>query len=505
MKIKKFVKNAFIFLFSVFFIILTGCNPNEQTDNLLITSISPDSVLANTPFTLTVHGEGFNSDSVIVAGGAAVETTFESSEQLRGNIGASLTSIALDSESDNIYIQVEQPKDASSYETSMSNAIYLEVRHIPRCGDPALIHSGGGTRGKDSIMFVTNDSPRLVVYWCDWEVPSLQAQQQNPDERASEGKSEPPVYYYKVIVSEDNGNTWSAAKDAPHLNNMIAYEGKLFGWYAGLSYNPDTLFYRSDNMGDTWAIIGTFSPPPLGKNEHICTMVTADKNGKLILVNAVRDEDYLMTLRTYSSMDYGATWTGVGEQVFDISYIYTSVWPSLLLVNNVGGIRFELSYYYGRYAAGAGFISRDGGLTYEDASGAYDIYGGQFLLTDQEELVMLQNVMYLPYMTKLYFNIAYDLGTVSGIWYPLDELITETEGSGYSIMKGENGHIYVQQGNRMVRSYDYGINWSVPSTFLNSFSSGEVFVRKGEDNTFYVLIKDDSYDLYFCSSAASGS
>jgi hypothetical protein len=53
----------------------------------------------------------------------------------------------------------------------------------------------------------------------------------------------------------------------------------------------------------------------------------------------------------------------------------------------------------------------------------------------------------------------------------------------------------------MTGSYDNGETWTPSSVFLDSFpAGGDIIVRSGGDNTFYVLVLDEAYDLYFCSS-----
>jgi hypothetical protein len=501
MKMIKSIRKVFLFFLTVSLITTIGCNPNDQTDSLLITAVSPDWVLSGTPLTLMVTGEGFNGNSVIVVNGSAVETVFVSGEELQGILEASHTTLAPDIESDTVYVQVEQPSASSSNEINRSNVVYLEIRHIPRCGEPALINSGAGVNDRGGIRLLAADSPRLYVYWWDRESAASRAQQQKRAAAVPGGETGSPEYGYKLMVSTDNGVTWSDAKNAPQLSSLSVFGGILYGWKTGSKDDPNVLFYQSEDMGDTWSQVGTFSPPPFETNRYICTGVTHDAGGNLLILHAIKNSSDWMILRTYGSTDHGANWTTISEHSFDISYMYTSVWPTVLLTNNVGGVLFEFAYQYGRYAMGAGLISRDGGLTYEEISSSSSVDGGQFILTDQEELIMLQTVMYLPYMYKPYFNIRFNMGTVSGTWYDLDELIPEYDGGGRGIMRVENGNLYIQRGNRMTGSYDNGETWTPSSVFLDSFpAGGDIIVRSGGDNTFYVLVLDEAYDLYFCSS-----
>ncbi|NIM13273.1 MAG: hypothetical protein GTO45_14270 [Candidatus Aminicenantes bacterium] len=467
MRLKK--KTTFLFLPGVmlFLLVIFLGNCKIKSDGTVkVFSISPGNVLSNMPFTLMVEGTGFKSgSSVIVFNNIEMETRFVNSNVLTCGVEARDT--ALSPASSTVIVPVYVKNNTSST-PEKSNEFQLTINHRPGFNEPVSIYNGSSHGYQDStVKIIVNEHPRLYVTWREGQYSSYDS-----------------GYPMKLSISEDSGQTWGEAKEIPVLGLFFARDEKLYG--LGES-NGIITFYKSSDLGDSWASTDVVLPDPNNSFNGYVAVLDGESADNLILVHGKTDDAGYITLSTLQSPDYGETWEIISENIFLTYYFnYKLDW---LLLNNNRAVCVGYYFQYGRYPMNRCFISKDGGVTYEDVDFGFDWFHTG-ILTDQGTLYVLYNNMYLPYMYKLTFYKGSEFGNTTLMRFEIQDHYSAAD-----MVMDAYGNLYIAWDNKMIRSIDDGENWTETAFFSsleNAYSPSlamdnhsVIYVCWCEDNTIY--------------------
>ena len=447
---------------------LVGCKISPD-DLLKISSFSPRWILSHIPFTLTINGEGFKPDSVIVFNNIEMETGYVGSNALQCRVTAEQTALSPAANSVNVRVFVK----SSPGSEKQSNAFNFQVKHRPEFSPPGKIYEiTANDFQARSLKLMINEKPRLYMIWKEYIYESEVGYQD----------------FIKLSTSGDSGESWSEARDIPAGDFPLARNGNLYAWNVS---NHVIKLHRSGDTGDSWTAADV---QVLDENKDFNGyQVFCDENNTLLLVYGETDNNYNMTLTTLESSYNGETWDlwqVKGQNNFLCNGdIYNLEWLS---ANNSGGICVGYYYPYGRYGMTGQYLSFNGGVTFEERHGGYDDFL-QGILTDEGKFYVLYNGMVLPYTYKIYFYKGLEYGAA-----PLKQLELEEAyyyGPGDMVMDGW-GNLYIAWNNVSIRSIDDGENWTDAAAFSESGNMSNHSLAIDNDSLVHLAWTNPS-GLYF--------
>jgi hypothetical protein len=262
---------------------LVGCKMSSDV-LLKISSFSPRWILSHIPFTLTINGEGFKQDSVIVFNNIEMETEYVSSNTLKCQLTAEQTALSPTANSVNVRVFVT----SSPGSEKQSNAFNFQIKHRPGFSTPKKIYEITSNDFRDrSLKLIVKEKPRLYLVWKEYIYKSGSGYQ----------------YFIKLSTSTDSGESWSEAKDIPAGTFPLAKNGNLYAWNVS---NHVIKLHRSGDTGDSWTAADV---QVLDENKHFNGyQIFIDENDTLLLVYGETDNNYNMTLTTLESSYNGETW-----------------------------------------------------------------------------------------------------------------------------------------------------------------------------------------------------
>jgi hypothetical protein len=155
--------------------------------------------------------------------------------------------------------------------------------------------------------------------------------------------------------SDDNGRSWKHAKLPPPAHgeyvitmSAAAVKDKIFITYARTfpgepTAKPDVWILQAHERGDRWAEPRRLSTEPHKLTQSFAPQVTADDNGRVVVVwqdyRNIRSSVYL----NYST-DFGATWLPQ-DRVLEEPGRFSSTYPHII---SLGGGRYDVAFL--RYA-----------------------------------------------------------------------------------------------------------------------------------------------------------
>ncbi len=429
--------------------------------------------MANSQVEITVRGLNFDRDCSIIADNKKLQTTFVNNTKLYAAIGKEMTNLSLSSANKKIKIFVEK-KDDSTDESIVSNAVSIEVRHVPMCGKPVLIRSGSDIKSISDVNLLTNSSDYFVLSW--------------KEKKVSEDK-----YQGKFIISNDNFSTWSNPKD---------FSGYFF-IHNNIFYNiKNGKIYLSKDKGDTWELIGEkleYTPSQPILNEYLRWV--GEEN--LYYIYTIQTSNSILKVYTYYSTDFGKSWAYISENLFDYSMDYDGegVSPCGALMNDNKGIRLEFLTRSGRDMIGTSLISDNGGYTYRKTKWAFSDHGLAYLSSDNTIYAILRT-FYTTFMISEEFYCKPDLGTGEGYSHDIWKLIPRYGADSQTRLDiNFSGHFFINRGDMMICSYDKGKNWSTPTEFQKDFPKGsKLFPFFTKQGICYTIIITKDNDLYISNS-----
>jgi hypothetical protein len=441
---------------------LGGCKLETDDTFMVVSGISPSRLLAKFPATLEITGTGFKDDSKVVFNNIELETEYVDEGTLTCRVTAQNTVIPVGAADTGVPVYVKTPS-----EEERSEVIDVTISHQPEFNTPTLIYDGAAEGFfNGSLRLVVNEKPRLYAVWMEGE--------------AWFGNLHPR----KMSISEDNGETWSEAKEIPAVDHFFVQEGVL---HALDSADRTVAFHTSSDMGDTWT---SSTIAVIEENDTFNGYVsTVSDSGTLFLVYGITHSDSTtMILYTKKSEDLGSTWESVGESGFvNIDSDYQLEW---LLVNNAGAIQVGYSYEIDNASINGSFLSNDGGVGYQDTEAGFRGYVNGFL-EDNGQIYVAYNAMSEPNLYSLHFFKGLNYG--SAVTKNIELFSQSATGD---MKKDAYGNILIAFNNYLIRSIDDGETWTDPASFSTFSNTSNSFVNVDEDDTMHIVWIENN-EIYF--------
>ncbi|MCP4218569.1 MAG: hypothetical protein GY765_28300 [bacterium] len=464
-----------------------GCNINIGVElSPEITTLFPNTVMSNLPFTLTIEGNYFTADSIIQLNGKDMSTEFSSSSLLTCRVPAGETALDTTVAEESMSVQVIER--GGGVRQSATKTVTLQHAPVFGASTRAIYTTDSNHVWWRSLKLVADQKPTLYVLWN--EEVAVTVRDGAPTQPHTSGRR--PVrddMVGKLGISTDSGATWETPKTMPsQCRYFLPRNGKL---YVFANEMDRILRYVSEDSGDSWT---QTEVPIQADNDFNYYALAEDAYGALVLVYATSNDYYDLTLHTLYSSDYGDTWEPSGQTYFDNSHSQTIDW---MRMDSDMNLYIGYSYLYGRYAFSGMYTSSDRGVTFQQCDNCgHGAFSSGFAMADGK-FHMLYYSMYLPYMYHLEYSAHSNFGTVLEYSHRPDEDYSY----GADMAMDAGGNLYILWENKMIRSINAGITWTDPSEFAvmpesGYFSDHRLAVHDDQDPAFYMVWSHDN-QIYF--------
>lgn len=473
MILKDFSKKFWVSVFTLLLIFsLSQCKKSDKQP--VISSISPEWILAKKATSIVVEGTNFDTSCQIIANGEIIPTQFVSENELRGSLSEELTVLPLTLDSKQINISVRKLIDHSD-ETIDSDSKTIELRHVPKCSNPTLIYQGTKNLRISNLNLLRDNENYIVLIFTE------------KDETTNKTTK-------KFMVSTDFGENWDTPKKITGI--LFLYKNNLY------NISSSGEIYKSEDRGNSWILIGN---KPKIYNSFMKEYLRWIGDTNLIYTYSIQKPIKVITLFTYKSTDLGKTWEFVSNTRLDFSSYFDDLplEPSGAFMNKNGVIRIEYNgIFNSKFDKGMSAVSFDSGKTYEIVDWAFTFHSFGYLL-DNNDLTGIKQDWYEGFVMNELFYYNYKAGTVKGYESDVRELIPSYEGNSFvSLDVFMQDHYFINRGNMMVCSYDRGENWSVPAPFITNFPNNSKLVPFfTETGAFFIFVVSPENNILLCASS----
>lgn len=425
-----------------------GYTPPEMP--LEISMVSPGEVISHTSFVLTVTGQGFNEDSVIVFNQQPVETHYVKNREVNAVIAADLTAFSPDLFKVDVPVWVINKNPFTGETLAESSHLSLTVWPMPEFSDPIPVYQvPSGVDNVSHCRLVVDERNRFFLFWRETV--------RSPDYV--------PSYATKLSISTDGGLTWGAPLDIPVTQTFFARNDRLFVFPRDEAMDDGRLkYYSSMDNGLTWDAgqIADLREGQVFNGYRVCM----DGTGRFVLVYAQTNIYDRVRLTTLHSSNWGRTWEKKGESFSpfypdDNSYLY-GYHLDWMVVNDTGGVVLGVVYdapipvvvsrVYRSSDGGDTFVECTGGLAERNIS----VFGGGYL-TPEGTLYTAYTDNYSYRVYQLAFFRGGGLGDETGNLFFFDDMY-----SFGNMVMDTHGNMYMVWAFYISRSIDGGDVWSSP-------------------------------------------
>lgn len=440
-------------------ILLAGCKI-KSTGSPTIISISPNALLANQSFTLTINGTGFTRQSVIVFNHREQTTYYKGENRLECEFTTEKT---VPPGSDSLNVPVYVRNETTGDGDQRSETHYFTIQTQPEFSAPVFIGTAPSYTSSHQFSIgamILNEMPRFYLTYYLYD-------------------SSQKKYDCMLSISQDSGQSWSPAYKLSSGSLHFVRDGTFYSWGVSDGYIIRKRSYDSGltHTSDNVAALDQ-------EKDFAGYTVRIDSQDTIYLAYAEEDDDYNLTFRLLTSTDYGDSWEQKYENVFD-SRGYFSLSLTWMAMNHSGVILVGYSYPYGRYGGIGSFRSTNGGQTFEDTGPGFD-YAKYIYIDENNRLYVLSESMIMPYSWRLRFFVADNLGRENRRYQMFEEFKTDES----DMIMDNMGNLYIVMGDRMIRSIDDGENWSEPAFFTSATGADNAILAEDPSGVIYIVWND---------------